>query len=216
MATSRNTRRRASIIAAIAGSLLALPAVPLVLANNFSSRARVAFGATSPARERPSTRFSWLDPAPAPAEWPHAITPRTAATLFYPPGWRAIPGDKGSVTRALRDSAGHYAGYLNVTPREGAEQLHGWAAFRTTRNREDGDGQVHQLTAAEGLRFRDARGSCVIDDYVSKVGSHPYREIACIVSGQRHTDVFIGAALRSDWRTLSPTLERAASSLVQR
>jgi hypothetical protein len=120
------------------------------------------------------------------------------------------------VTVALRDSRGLYAGYLNVTPRQGAEQPHGWAAFRTNRNREDGDGRVIQVAAAEGLRFRNARASCVIDDYLSKVGSHPYREIACIVSGHRNTDVFIGAALRRDWKTLSGTLERAASSLLQR
>lgn len=49
-----------------------------------------------------------------------------------------------------------------------------------------------------------------------KDGSHPYREIACIVSGRRHTDVFIGAALRRDWGPLRGTLERAASSLLQR
>jgi hypothetical protein len=109
-----------------------------------------------------------------------------------------------------------YLGYLNVTPRQGAEQLHGWAAFRLDRNREEGDGHVTKVAAAEGLRFHNANGSCVIDDYLSRVGSHPYREIACIVAGHRHTDVFIGAALRSDWLTVRPTLERAASSLIQR
>jgi hypothetical protein len=117
---------------------------------------------------------------------------------------------------ALRDNRGRYAGYLNVTPRQGAEQLHGWAAFRTNHNRDEGDRHVRQLAAAEGLRFRNARGSCVIDDYVSRVGSHAYREIACIVKGHRHADVFIGAALRQDWTTLRGTLERAASGLLQR
>ena len=117
---------------------------------------------------------------------------------------------------ALRDRGGLYAGYLNLTPRQGEEQPHGWAAFRTNRNRQEGDGHVRQVAAAEGLRFRNARGSCVIDDYLSKVGSHPYREIACIVAGDRHADVFIGASLRRDWGTLGGTLERAASSLIQR
>ncbi|HEY3726770.1 MAG TPA: hypothetical protein VGL51_06330 [Solirubrobacteraceae bacterium] len=117
---------------------------------------------------------------------------------------------------SLRNDRGLYAGYLNVTPRQGAEQLHGWAAFRTDRNRDEGDGHVSQIAAAEGLRFRAARGSCVIDDYISKVGAHPYREIACIVKGHHHTDVVIAAALRHDWTTLRSTLERAASSLLQR
>jgi hypothetical protein len=135
--------------------------------------------------------------------------------LFYPPGWKQIPGDKGTVTRSLRDANGLYIGYLNLTPRQGAERLHGWSSFRTGHNREEGDKQVRQVAAAEGLRFRDARGSCVIDDYLSKVGGNPYREIACLVSGRRRTDVFIGAALKRDWPTLSATLERAASALLQ-
>jgi hypothetical protein len=117
---------------------------------------------------------------------------------------------------SLRVHHNPYAGYLNVTPRQGAEQLHGWAAFRIKRNRDEGDGHVSQVAAREGLRFRNARGSCVIDDYVSRVGSHRYREIACIVKGHRHTDVFIAAALRHDWKAVRGTLERAASSLLQR
>jgi hypothetical protein len=119
------------------------------------------------------------------------------------------------VSRSLRSHSGLYVGYLNVTPREGAEQLHGWAAFRLNRNREEGDTHVTQVAAAEGLRFRNAHGSCLIDDYLSRVGSNPYREIACIVAGHRHTDVFIGAGLRSDWQAVRGTLERAASSLIQ-
>jgi hypothetical protein len=74
---------------------------------------------------------------------------------------------------------------------------------------------VVQVAAAEGLRFRNARGSCVIDDYLSKVGRNPYREIACLVAGRRHTDVLIAAALKRDWSTLSGTLERAVSAFVQ-
>ena len=120
------------------------------------------------------------------------------------------------MTVSLRDARRRFVGYLNVTPRQGAEQLHGWAAFRTNRNRDEGDGHVNQVADADGLHFRAARGSCVIDDYISRVGSHPYREIACIVKGHRHTDVFIGAGLRQDWNTVRGTLERAASSLLQR
>jgi hypothetical protein len=126
-----------------------------------------------------------------------------------------IPGDKGTVTRSIRDSHGLYVGYLNATPRQGTEQLHGWAGLRVGHNREEGDRQVRQLAAAEGLRFRNASGSCVIDDYLSRVGGNAYREIACLVSGHRDTDVFIGAALKRDWPALSVILERAASAFVQ-
>ncbi|MBV9174923.1 MAG: hypothetical protein JOZ81_33085 [Chloroflexi bacterium] len=198
------------MIAAVATSVLALASAVLVLADG-ASRARVAAGDTPPA----APGFAWLDPGAPPSGWRHTTTSASDATLFYPPGWRSIRGDRGTVTEALRDQAGLYVGYLNVTPREGAEQLHGWAAFRTHRNSEDGDGQVHQVAAAEGLSFRDARGSCVIDDYYSRVGSHRYREIACLITGRHHTDVFVGAALMREWPALSPTLERAASSIFQ-
>jgi hypothetical protein len=170
---------------------------------------------TTPVAARSESAFAWLAPAPAPPRWTRANTASSGATLAYPPSWSRLGGDAGTVTAALRDRSGLIAGYLNVTPRQGAERLHGWARFRTARNREDGDGDVRLVAAAEGLRFRDARGSCVIDSYSSKVGGHPYQELACIVSGRRGTDVFIGAALRPDWARLAPTIQRAASSLVQ-
>jgi hypothetical protein len=160
--------------------------------------------------------FAWLRPSAAPPGWPHVETASSGATLFYPPGWQSIPGDTGTVTRTLLDRSGRYAGYLNVTPRQGSERMHGWAAFRTDHNREEGDGHVRVVAASSGLRFRGAQGTCVIDDYISRVGDNRYREIACLVSGHRGADVFIGAALRRDWRALGGQLERAASSFVQR
>jgi hypothetical protein len=175
----------------------------------------LVFGAGSFGARASGAAFSWLRPGPAPAGWQHVTTDTSEGTLFYPPGWKQIPGDKGTVTRSLRDANGFDIGYLNLTPRQGAERLHGWAAFRTGHNREEGDKQVRQAAAAERLRFRNARGSCVIDDYLSKIGANPYREIACLVTGRRHTDVFIGAALKRDWPTLSRSLERAASALLQ-
>jgi hypothetical protein len=56
----------------------------------------------------------------------------------------------------------------------------------------------------------------VIDAYVSRVASHPYREIACIVAGRHNASVFVGAALRPDWATLGRILERAASDFLER
>jgi hypothetical protein len=120
------------------------------------------------------------------------------------------------VTASLRDRAGLYHGYLNVTPRQGRERLTGWAAFRTRRNREEGDTGVRELAAAPGLGFRNAHGSCVIDDYLSGAASHPYRELACIVVGLRATSVFVGASLQHDWPTIGPLLERAASYFIER
>jgi hypothetical protein len=120
------------------------------------------------------------------------------------------------VTAALRDGAGVFHGYLNVTPRQGSETLKGWSGFRTRRNAEEGDKHVQEQASAEDLRFREARGSCVIDAYETSVGSHPYREIACIVAGRRGISVFVGAALRQDWVMLGRILERAASYFLER
>jgi hypothetical protein len=163
-----------------------------------------------------SPAFSWLHPSRAPSGWARATIASGAATLFYPANWSLAPGDSGTVTAALRDRAGVFHGYLNVTPRQGAEKLEGWASFRTHRNAEEGDKRVRALAAGEDLHFRDARGSCVIDAYMSSVGSHSYQEIACIVAGRHSSSVFVGAALRQDWATFGPILERAASDFLER
>lgn len=210
MATSRSVGRTA-ILGAIAIVLAVAVAVPLI-AGAGSSRARPR----AAAHPGSAGAFAWFHPAPPPAGWKQTTTPTSQATLFYPPGWTAIPGDTGTVTRSLRAPSGPYAGYLNATPQQGTEQLYGWAAFRVDHNREEGDTQVRQVAATEGLPFTNAHGSCVIDDYLSKVGSNPYREIACLVTGHNHSDVFIGAALKPDWPILGRSIERAASAFVQR
>jgi hypothetical protein len=210
MATSKSVGRTA-ILGAIAIVLAAAVAVPLIAgAGSCGARSRPAHHPGS------AGAFSWFHPAPPPAGWQQTTTPTSQATLFYPPGWTAIPGDNGTITRSLRAPSGPYLGYLNATPQQGTEQLHGWAAFRVDHNREEGDTQVRQVAAAEGLPFTNAHGSCVIDDYLSKVGSNPYREIACLVTGHNHSDVFIGAALKPNWPALSRSIERAASAFVQR
>jgi hypothetical protein len=148
--------------------------------------------------------------------WRHATISSGAATLAYPPGWKAIPGDRGTVSFATRGRGGLYRGYLNATPRQGAEPIAGWGVFRTRRNSEDGDRRVRTLSTSENVPFIDARGSCVLDDYLSRVGSHPYRELACIVVGRRSTSVFVGAALVADWPRLGPVVEHAAATFVER
>jgi len=157
-----------------------------------------------------------LRPQPAPAAWRHATIASGAATVSHPPRWTAIPGDSGTVSFALRGRDGRYLGYLNVTPRQGEERPAGWAAFRVRRNAADEDTDVRTLASAEHVRFAGARGSCVIDDYVSRVGSHAYRELACLVTGAHSSSVFVGATLVPDWPTLGPVVMRAASSLVER
>jgi hypothetical protein len=152
----------------------------------------------------------------ATSRWSSATISSGAATLAYPSSWKPIPGDPGTVSFALRDRAGLYRGYLNVTPRQGAERLAGWAAFRTRRNAEEGDRGVHILAASQNVAFANAHGSCVEDEYLSRVAAHPYRELACIVAGRRSTSVFVGATLVSDWGTLGPAIRRSAATLVER
>ena len=219
--SSQSRRAVTAIIVAAGFAGMATLAVSVAARSTDSSRA--ASGGARPAGLPPvaplSTAvapLSGLSPLPAPEQWTSATIRSGAGTLSYPSSWQSIPGDSGTVTAALLDRAGLYAGYLNVTPRQGRERLAGWAAFRTHRNAEDGDRQVHELEAAEGIGFTNARGSCVVDQYLSRVGAHRYRELACIVAGRGHTSVFVGAALVSDWRTLGSVLERAAASLRER
>jgi hypothetical protein len=205
------------LIGGIAAASLAGAAAWVFLSGaSSSSGSRVARAGTRGPAARPAREFSWLRPRPAPDGWRSATIASSGATLFHPPAWRAITGDRGTVSFSLRDRRGSYRGYLNVTPRQGAERPTGWADFRTGRNRAEGDRLVRERAAGEGLRFADATGSCVVDDYLSRVGSNPYTELACIVEGRRYTNVFVGAALSRDWPRLGPVIERAASALLER
>ena len=215
MATSRRrTRRRVDIVTTVA--LLATGVAFLSSIGLSSPGSRVTDRGTRTAEAQVAGVFSWLRAVPSPKTWTSATIASGGATLSYPSNWKPIPGDRGTVTAALRDSRGLYRGYLNVTPREGAEQLAGWAAFRTRRNMQEGDRRTRVVAAAENLRLDRARGSCVVDDYLSRVGSHPYREVACIFTGSRYTNVFIGATLVRDWPTLGRVVERAASAFTER
>jgi hypothetical protein len=213
MVTATSDARR--LIGAVAAASLVGAAVILLLSSApSSSGSRVAKAGTR--APRPLNAFSWLRPRAAPLGWLGASIASGGAVLFHPPDWKQIPGDKGTVSFALRDGRGLYRGNLNVTPRQGGERLAGWADFRTNRNRAEGDRRVREHVAAEGLHFAAADGSCVIDDYLSRVGSNPYTELACIASGRRYTNVFIGAALSRDWAALGPLIERAAAALIVR
>lgn len=152
--------------------------------------------------------FAWLRPAAAPSGWRVAST-AGGASFGYPPGWRAVASDSGTASVALFDAGGKLVGYLNATPRQGAETPAGWARFRPDHNREEGDRNVRLLAAAEHLKFRSGSGSCVIDTYSTARAA--YREIACLVSGAR-TTVFVAAAPVAAWPAQAATLERALST----
>jgi hypothetical protein len=212
--TSRAFARKAAS-GVLAASLLAGALVALLMRAPGSSGLRAPRAAQAPSAAS-TGHFPALAASRAPRGWAMATIASGGATLFHPANWKQISGDRGTISFALRDRRARYLAYLNVTPRQGAEQPAGWPSFRVTRNREEGDRKVRRVASAENLRFRDARASCVIDDYVSRVGANRYRELACIVTGRRFIDVFVGATLRASWAALGGSVERAATSLIQR
>jgi hypothetical protein len=154
--------------------------------------------------------FAWLRPAQPPSGWKVARLRSATADLAYPPGWRAIRTDPGTVSVALLAPHGRIRGYLNATPQSGAETLANWSRFRPTHNRQEGDRNVVTDATATHVRFRAGTGSCVVDHYATV--SARYQEIACIVRGSRATTVVVAAARPQDWAHLAPTLRRSVAS----
>jgi hypothetical protein len=154
--------------------------------------------------------FAWLHPAPPPAGW--RVARSSGGELAYPPGWRPITTDPGTASVALLGSGGRIDGYLNATPKQGAETLANWSRFRPEHNLDEGDRSVHVIASANQLSFRSGPGSCVIDDYTTSKAT--YREIACLVSGPRSSAVVVAAAPIALWDQRSATLERAISSFM--
>jgi hypothetical protein len=172
-------------------------------------------GGASSAGARPNAAvagFSWLKPGPVPARW-RTVAISSGAMLAYPPTWKVIPGDRGTTTAGLVTRAGRYLGYLNLTPRQGAETVGGWARFRVSHNRAEGDTHVLTLATGPGLRFRTGQGACLRDSYATSAGAH-YIEIACLVRGTHATTVIVGAAPPDQWPRQRPVIERAIDAFV--
>jgi hypothetical protein len=159
---------------------------------------------------RPSGPFAWLHPASPPAGW--NVARSSGGALSYPPGWRPITTDPGTASVALLGNGDRIDGYLNATPKQGAETLANWSRFRPEHNLDEGDRSVHVVASASHLSFRSGPGSCVIDDYTTSKAT--YREIACLVSGPRSSAVVVAAAPIALWHRQAATLERAVSSFV--
>lgn len=154
--------------------------------------------------------FAWLRPAPPPAAWSLARLSGTAA-LAYPPSWHRIESDPGTASAALVVArTGLITEYLNATPKQANETLQNWSSFRTAHNRNEGDSQEQVLAAARDLRFRNGRGSCVIDRY--RTTRTRYQEIACLVQAPAGETVIVAASLAARWAHDSPALERAVSA----
>src|SRR5436190_1174388 len=75
---------------------------------------------------------------------------------------------------------------------------------------------AHQVAAAAGVKFRGGTGSCLIDDYVTRIGAHHYQEIACLVQGRTSASVIVAAAPAAMWAQARPLLLRAVASYLIR
>ena len=185
---------------------LALAAIAAAAAIGLAGVA-LAISAPSPGRAFPT-----LVPAAAPAGWPHLTLPNGTAVLSYPPSLRPVRGDAVAVSAARITAQGAYQLYLNATPQQGDERLQGWAAFRLNLLTADDAATARELAAAQGVKFRGGTGSCVIDQYVTKIGAHHYEEIACLVQGRTGASVIVAAAPAATWAQASPLLLRAVAS----
>jgi hypothetical protein len=205
----------AAVVAVAAATALALTACGAGMNRESSERGMDEATAHAPVQPAPSDphAFAWLHAAPAPHAWRSTDLPNGAARMAYPPAWKPIRTDPGTVTSALRDSDGDIVGYLNATPQQSSETLANWAAFRPDHNADEGDRNLRPIAAATDLRFRSGHGSCLIEDYRTSSG-HPYREVACIVAGSQATTVIVGAAPPEDWSRQGPAIERAISSFL--
>lgn len=170
---------------------------------------------TLPGRS-PGRAFPPLVPAAAPAVWPHLTLPNGTAVLSYPPSLHPLAGDTDAVSAGRLGPGGAYQFYLNATPRQGAERLRHWSAFRLTLLRSDDAASAHEVGAAEGVKFRGGTGSCVIDAYVTRIGAHHYQEIACLVQGRTSASVIVAAAPSATWAQARPLLFRAVAAYLVR
>src|SRR5215467_10986872 len=89
--------------------------------------------------------------------------------LSYPPSLHPLSGDAGTVSAARTGPSRVLQLYLNATPRQGPETLARWAEFRVKFLRADNAARAHLDAAAQGVRFRGGTGSCVLDDYFTKI-----------------------------------------------
>ena len=193
--TTAAVRRSGYVLTALAAIAATVTVVALALPGHPTGRA-----------------FPTLDPAAAPTGWPRAALPGGTAVLSYPPSLRPLPGDEGTVSAAELGPGGMFQLYLNATPRQGAETLAHWPAFRLKFRRADHAAGARLDAAAQGVRFRGGTGSCVIDDYLTKLGAHHYQEIACLVQGRTSASVIVAAAPAASWAKARPLLFQAVAA----
>lgn len=160
--------------------------------------------------------FGWLASTAPPATWTRLTAPSGLGTLSSPPGFRTVDGDPGTLSVALRNSAGTYLGYLNVTPHQGHETLQGWAAFRLSHLLGDDAVSVHEDATVQSVGTATATAtairSCVTDDYVTTIGHHHFHEVVCYVTSGSVSSVVVAATPSDDPAHVWTQLERSVAA----
>jgi hypothetical protein len=178
-----------------------------------SAAAIVAIAAATASIAGASGPFAWLVPTAAPVGWTQLALPTGTAVLSVPPTLHRVKSDPASVSAAHVGSTGRYLAYLNATPQEGDENLADWPRFRVKHLLDESAASVHTIAASTSLPFLNARGSCVIDVYVTRVKHHSYHEVACFVKGAAKTgSVIVAAAPSFQWARVATLLEQAVAA----
>jgi hypothetical protein len=188
------------IIRALLAALIALATVTAALA---------LAGRHTHARQ--PNAFSWFAARTAPPSWQKITLPDHTGTLAGPRSLVRLPADPGTVALGLPAGVEDLI-YLDATPRQGQEDLPGWATFRIAHLRDDNTASVTVDAHAENLAFLGATGSCVLDEYVTRVGAHHYREIACLVQGLHAASVIVAATPIADWDRYRALLEQVVTA----
>ena len=159
----------------------------------------------------PRVPFAWLAQTSLPQGWSRLDGASPLGPLPVPPRFRAVAGDRGTLTAALLGPGGTYLGYLNATPIQGGERLQGWPEFRLSHLRDDDARAARVDAATELVRTHAGLRSCVIDDYVTKVGSRPFHEVACLIMHHSSGSVIVAATPSGDPAHVFALLERAVA-----
>lgn len=176
----------------------------------------LAASASGTSGSSPARAFGLPAASSAPAGWHRATLAGGAAVLAYPPVMQLVSSDRGAASAAQLSSSGEYLLYLNATPKQGDESLRNWPQFRLGHLTDDDASSAHELATISGVRFLGGTGTCVKDDYVTKVGAHHFTEIACFVQGRTSASVIVAAAPTASWASLSGLLGRAIAGYVVR
>jgi len=71
---------------------------------------------------------------------------------------------------------------------------------------------VHEDGHAFGVAFRGGKGTCVLDDYLTRVANNHFEEIACLVRGKTADSVIVAAVLVPVLQKYGPVVQRAVEA----